>query len=287
MRNKKIIYFGLVILLVITIVLGVIIIFERKQRELKVSFLDVGQGDAILIESGEKQVLIDGGKNGKLLLERLGEEMPFWDRKIEAVIITHPDFDHYGGLIDAFDFYQVENLIKTQAGSTADAWRILDGKISEEKSAVINSTAGSVIKFPCGAELEIIYPMGNVPQETEDKNDSSIVARLKFGENEFLLTGDLSENGEWEILNSGQDISADFLKVGHHGSKSSTSDEFLKKVAPKEAIISVGKNNYGHPTQEVLEKLKNSLVQIWRTDEDGTIECKCKNINSECVCFGS
>ncbi|EKE20497.1 MAG: hypothetical protein ACD_7C00551G0006 [uncultured bacterium] len=282
MNNKKIAYFTLAVFLGITLILGIIILAFKNNGKLSVYFLDVGQGDAILITNGANQVLIDSGRSGKIVLEKLGQAMPFWDRKLEALIITHPDADHYGGFNEILDFYKVENIIRTSDNSEGGEWLALIEKIKDNKINSIESVRETKIVFPAGAELKIIYPPADISQE-KDKNNNSIVARLVFGQNEFLFTGDLSVAGENFLANSSVDIQADFLKIGHHGSKSSSSANFLDKVSPRDAIISVGKGNtYGHPHKEVLDSLKNRTVRVWRTDEDGTIEYKCKNINEIC-----
>ncbi|MDX9913809.1 MAG: ComEC/Rec2 family competence protein [Candidatus Moranbacteria bacterium] len=282
MDNKKVIYFFLVTLLAIALILGIIIVASKKKSDLKVYFLDVGQGDAILVTSGNNQVLIDSGRNGRITLEKLGRSMPFWDRKIETLIVTHPDADHYGGFDEVLDFYRVENIIKTEAKNDSGEWLNLLDKLKNKKVTEINPGVGTKIIFPSGANMEIIYPVGNLDIK-EDKNENSIVTRLVFGENEFLFTGDLSKEGEAVLLASNLNIEADFLKVAHHGSHSSTSLEFLKKVKPKDAIISVGKNNsYGHPHKEVIDSLKDGMVRIWRTDVDGTIKYNCRNILEVC-----
>lgn len=288
MKNRKVIYFSLLISLALALIFGIIVLALGKQDNLKVVFLDVGQGDAILIVNGSNQVLIDGGRNGKVLLEKLGKNMPFWDRKIEAVVITHPDADHYGGFKDLLDFYKIENIIRTNAENTSGEWLSLKEKIASKNSQEIKSTYGTNIVFPCGANMQIIYPFLAVNENRKDTNNSSIVTKLTFGENEFLFTGDLSSEGEGELLNSGLDVRADFLKIGHHGSKHSSGDNFLDKVSAQDAIISVGsKNSYGHPTQEVLTKLKNRAVRIWRTDQDGTVKYNCKNISQKCQAVGA
>ncbi|NLC30644.1 MAG: MBL fold metallo-hydrolase, partial [Candidatus Moranbacteria bacterium] len=122
MRFKKTVYLFLTFLIFTALILGLIILTLKKSQQLEVSFLNVGQGDAILIESGNRQVLIDTGKNGRTILEKLGEEMPFWDRTIEMVIVTHPDFDHYGGLSEVLKYYQVESVFKTEAETSAEEW---------------------------------------------------------------------------------------------------------------------------------------------------------------------
>lgn len=281
MNNRKTIYFILVTLLALGLILGIIILALKNDTQLRVYFLNVGQGDAILIKNGSNQVLIDAGRNGRVVLEKLGETMPFWDRKIEALIITHPDADHYGGTNEILDLYKIENIIKTSAASDSAEWLNLANKIKDKEINEIESNWGTEIIFPSGARLKIIYPLTET-KDTKDKNNNSIVTRLVFGENEFLFTGDLSKEGEIFLVNSNVDIQSDVLKVGHHGSKSSTSDYFLDKVHPQDAIISVGKNSYGHPHGEILDNLKNRVIRTWRTDIDGTIQYKCKNIDQIC-----
>ena len=286
MRFKKTVYLFLTFLIFTALILGLIILTLKKSQQLEVSFLNVGQGDAILIESGNRQVLIDTGKNGRTILEKLGEEMPFWDRTIEMVIVTHPDFDHYGGLSEVLKYYQVESVFKTEAEASAEEWQKAKEDIEKEKSLVLNSTVGSELIFPNGANLEIIYPFSRVEQSPEDKNDMSIVTRLDFGKNKFLFTGDLSQDREAELIKYGADISAGILKIGHHGSKSSSSEKFLEKVNPSEAVISVGeKNSYGHPHSEVLERLERNSVKVWRTDKNGTVKYKCKDPEDACRLF--
>lgn len=283
MDNNKLIYFFLAMLLAIALILGIIILSSRKSDALKVYFLDVGQGDAALIVSGNSQVLIDSGRNGRVTLEKLGKAMPFWDRKLETLIITHPDADHYGGFDEILDFYKVENVIKTETKNDSGEWSNLLDKLKNKKIIEINPIPGTKIIFPSGASMEIIYPNSDPGNAEEDKNDNSVVTRLVFGENEFLFTGDLSKEGEAILLAKNPNIEADFLKVAHHGSHSSTSLEFIEKVNPKDAIISVGKNNtYGHPHKEVIDILKNRMIRIWRTDADGTIKYNCKSILEIC-----
>lgn len=285
--NKKTIYFSLLTLLAISLILGIIILALKKNDQLTVSFLNVGQGDAILIANGNQQVLIDAGRNGKIVLEKLGQVMPFWDRKIEALIITHPDADHYGGVAEIVDSYKIENIIKTTAINNSGEWMNLMEKIKNRQINNLTASWGSTLVFPAGAKLQIIYPFTNVPSELKDKNDTSVVTKLVFGENEFIFTGDLSEAGEEDLLNSNLDLQADFLKIGHHGSKSSSSSEFLNKVKPQDAIISVGKSNsYGHPHKEVTDDLKNRLIRIWRTDQDGNVSYNCKNSQNICQPMG-
>jgi len=287
MQNKKLIYGSLIFLFFIAVALGFIVFSLKKDKDIKIIFLDVGQGDAILIEEGANQVLIDGGRSGRTLLEKLGENMPFWDRKIETMIVTHPDADHYGGLISVLDRYEVKNIIKTDATKDSKEWKIFEEKISNENAENIRSIYGMNIIFANGANFQTIYPFKKI-ENSKNSNKDSVVARLDFGENSFLFTGDITSETEKLLVDSGIDVNVDVLKLAHHGSKNSSNDKFLDKTSPEDAIISVGaKNSYGHPHKEVLEKLKNRLVRIWRTDEDGDIIYECKNINEKCQVFAN
>lgn len=281
MLNRKLIYGFLFLLLAVALIFGAVILFSN-QKNLKVVFLDVGQGDAILISDGRNQILIDGGKSGQILLEKIGKYVPFWDRKIETVVMTHPDQDHIGGFADVFRSYEIETVIKTNAKSSSQTFELLNERISSEGSEIVEAKSGVKISFSNGAEINLLFPFVSVSENESDTNSQSIVAALKNGNSKFLFTGDLTSEKEEEILRKGIDISANVLKVAHHGSKYSTGDEFLKKVSPKEAIISVGKNSYGHPAEETLEKLRSIGTKILRTDETGDIVYKCSLPNEEC-----
>ena len=144
---------------------------------------------------------------------------------------------------------------------------VLEDLIKQENSVQIEGTVGVEIKWPQEAQLKIIFPFESVSGSIKDTNGASLTTKLTFGQNSFLLTGDLPSEKELEILNSNVDIEADVLKVAHHGSKYSSSEEFLQKVQPQISIISVGKNSYGHPSQEILERLSRLGSEIWRTDQ--------------------
>lgn len=282
MSNRKTIYVALSSLLTLSFILLFIINSQRKQN-LKVVFFNVGQGDSILISQGSKQLLIDGGKDGKLLLQELGEFIPFWDRKIETVIETHPDADHIGGLVEVFKSYEVQSIIKTEAQSDSQTFKVLEELIGNEKSEIIEARSGEKIKFSQDAEVDIIFPLEKIAENIKDTNSASVTLKLAYGDNKFLFTGDLPIEQEKEILNKNVDVKADVLKVGHHGSKYSTSDEFMRAVSPSDAIISVGKNNsYGHPHADILKKLNENKINVLRTDEIGDIVYECQNPNEKC-----
>lgn len=244
------------------------------ERRTEVVFLNVGQGDAILITQGKYQVLIDGGRTSKELLAHIGRHVPFWDRKIEVVMATHPDADHIGGLPALMRSYQVDRVLTTGATSETETSR-------QFQEATQNSTGrdpehvfrGGKITFPRGGELVIEYPLASISASAsdDDTNEGSIVARFTYGETSFLLTGDLPR--EETVLTNETPVTV--LKVAHHGSKHSSSGAFLDLVQPKEAVFSVGKNSYGHPDSGVMERLRNRGAILHRTDEEGDIVYRC------------
>ena len=273
-RFKKLIPFFIGILFLLNISTWLMVFELNKPRVLEVSFFDVGQGDSIFIETPQgHQILIDGGP-GSAVLEKLGQEMPFWDRTIDLVILTHPDFDHVSGLIEVLNGYNVENILWT--GVSGDKLEIKEWRtaVEKEKAGVIIAQEGLKI-IADGAIFEVLYPFESLEkQEVKDLNNSSIVLRMDFGEKSFLFTGDIYKSAEDKILQKGSNIDVDFLKVAHHGSKYSSSPVFIEKVSPEIAIIQVGKdNNYGHPSSEVLETLERyGIKNIIRTDLKGDIK---------------
>ena len=283
MRHRKIIYFGVVFLLILAIILAGIIWYEQSQK-LKVVFLDVGQGDAILIEQGSKQILIDGGPSGQVLLNKLGKYVPFWDRNIELVIATHPDADHITGLIDVLKNYSVGAVMQTSVKSESETFKKLEDLIQEKNINNISGERGEEIILSDQVQIEILSPGPETPMNAQDTNTASIVARLAYGDNSFLFTGDLPAEQEAQLLSQNINLNSRILKVSHHGSKYATSAEFLDAVRPTEAVLSVGKNNrYGHPNQETLDRLNSKNIMIRRTDELGDIGYDCVSPNLQCV----
>lgn len=276
MQNTKRLYLILAILAVMAIILAGIIFHSQKQ-ELIVNFLDVGQGDAILISQGSKQILIDGGPNGQVLLEKLGKYIPFWDRNIEVIIATHPDQDHIDGLIDAMKAYNIGELIDNSEDSDSQVYKKYEEIIQEKSISRLKGKSGMNIKISDDANLEIFSPGENLDNNSKDTNADSVVLKLTYGENSFLFTGDFPIEKEQEIINKNFDLKSNVLKISHHGSKYSTGSEFLEKIMPKDAVISVGKNNrYGHPAQDVLDRLNEKKINVLRTDEIGDVEYVCE-----------
>lgn len=283
MKNRKLIYFILGGLALVSLILFGII-FQTRNQKLSVAFLDVGQGDAILISQGSKQILIDGGASGQKLMEKLGEQVPFWDREIEVVIATHPDADHIGGLVDVFKNYTVDHAIESGAKSDSQVFGAYEKIIEDKKTSKLLAVRGMKIKISDEIELEVLSPNGENMENLKDTNSASVVTRLSFGENSFLFTGDLPLDVEAQMLQDNLFSSTKVLKVSHHGSKSATSAEFLNKVNPEQAVISVGKNNrYGHPTSEVLERLSTKNISIFRTDILGDVIYNCGKMKNKCV----
>lgn len=279
MKNKFL-YFILIILFALVIIFILIISFQSK-KDLGIIFLDVEQGDAILITQGKNQVLIDGGPSQEVLMEKLGRIVPFWDREIEVVIATHPDQDHIRGLLGVLENYNIGVLIDSGAQSRSEVFSQYE-KIKKERNIKnIKGTAGTSLKFN-QVEINLISPLGE--NISSDSNENSLVSKLTFGENKFLFTGDIPQRQEEKLVTSGTDLKAQVLKVSHHGSKNSSSEVFLEKVKPLHAVISVGKkNNYGHPASEVLEKLRKMGIKIFRTDMLRDIVYKCSGIDQTCV----
>lgn len=283
MHHRKIIYILIAGLLVISFILAGIIFYARNQK-LQVAFLDVGQGDAILISKGGNQILIDGGPSGQKLMEKLGGYIPFWDREIEAVISTHPDADHISGLVDILKNYTVDQVIESGVKSQSQVFGAYEKIIEDKKIGKIAAARGMKIKIADDAELEIFHPKNSAENISEkDTNSASVVARLVFGENSFLLTGDLPSEQEAVLIREKSALDSRILKIAHHGSKYATTNDFLEKVNPEDAIISVGKSNrFGHPAMETLERLKAKNIKILRTDEKGDVVYACENANSKC-----
>lgn len=276
MFHKKHIYFSLIFLLIISLILAGVIWHSQNQK-LKIIFFDVGQGDAIMISQGQNQILIDGGSSGQKEMEKLGKYVPFWDRKIEIVIATHPDQDHIGGLIDVMKNYKIGKVIDNSAESDSQVYKNYLEIIENKNIERLKGKEGMNIKIG-EANLEILYPDSALENNPKDTNTNSIVAKLIYGQNSFLFAGDFPLEKESALFSDKFDLSSKVLKVSHHGSKNATSQEFLSKVSPIDAIISVGKNNsYGHPAGELLERLKAKKINILRTDEKGDIEYICKN----------
>src|SRR3989338_2115492 len=245
---------------------------SQKDGLLKIYFLDVGHGDAIFVETPSgNQVLIDGGPDNKVIQE-LAKVMPFYDHDIDMVVATHPHADHIAGLISVLERYEVKNILQAKEYYNSPVVSVWQDAVIGEGSNEIEAIAGKIIELGNEVVLKIIYPRESLEGQTvKNPNNNSVVMMLDYKDTEILLVGDIESKIEKELLND--DIDADILKVGHHGSKTSTTAGFLEKVSPQVAFIGVGsKNTYDHPSAEVLSRLEKSGIKYYRTDLDGHME---------------
>ncbi len=251
--------------------------WRAERGETRVVFLNVGQGDAILIEGARgRQLLVDGGP-GPALLRELGELLPFYDRSLDVVLLTHPDADHLGGLPGLLDRYEVETVLQTDARAETAVARAWYEGVTGRGLQVLPARRGLVVWLEAGLALRLLFPDRLVAgMET---NDGSVVAELWHWPSadaapiKFILTGDAPVKVERYLLSTGGGgLAANVLKAGHHGSRTSTSPEFVNAVGPDYAVISAGaKNRYGHPHPEVLETLTAAGVKIVET-KNGRVE---------------
>lgn len=248
-----------------------IFVFISPQK-LRVSFLDVGQGDAILIQTPSgKSMLIDGGPNN-LISTRLSERMNYFNRDIDVVVATHPDADHITGLISVLEKYKIHTIIISKADSDTDVSKSLEKSIIDEQADIHVAHTGDTIDFHDGVVVSILYPDKNYIAKKSDTNDVSVSVVIKYGDESFLLTGDLPEKEESNLLQEILPRHVTVYKAGHHGSKYSSGEKLLSYIKPEYAIISAGKDNrYGHPNIETLDRLKIYAKEIISTIDRGTI----------------
>lgn len=243
--------------------------------KLRLSFMDVGEGDAILVQKGSTQVLIDGGPGPQAVTLALGKQMPFWDRTIDVIILTHLHQDHLAGLVEVIKRFKVKTVILFPAdyeSSVIFEWQKL---IREQADEVIVAGDRQIIKLGDDTVIRILNPPGEPFTGTDsDVDNNSIVVSVQEGDISFLLTGDIREEIEWELVRNRAEIDCTVLKVAHHGSNTSTCHEFLAASSPQIAVISCGTDNkYGHPDGEIIARLVNYVgdKNLYRTDLQGTI----------------
>lgn len=239
--------------------------------KLHVVFFDVGQGDSIFIESPTgKQLLIDGGPD-RTVLRRLTKEMGFWDKSIDFVLATHEDKDHVGGLPSVFDRYQIGTFIRTENQGESLEAHIVDDLSKREGSTIVYARTGMTFDLGASTTVQILFP--ETDPSMLESNTSSIVARLTYGDSSFIFTGDSPQAIEARLVEQyGDNLKSNVLKLGHHGSRTSSSEAYLKAVHPEYAIVSAGKDNrYGHPHKEVLELLEQLEILMLNTADKGDI----------------
>lgn len=248
------------------------LIYVPQPKLLEVHFLDVGQGDAILIETpGGVDVLIDGGPD-RSVLRKLPKKLGLFDRHIDVVIASHPDKDHIAGLTDTLKKYDVDHYLESTAVNDSPFSQALDAAVAREKGIKTHTVVrGTRITLGDGAYADVLFPDRDVSKV--ESNDGSIALRLVYGDTSFLFAGDMSTKIEDYIVTlEGSALATDVLKVSHHGSRHSTSALWLEAVDPSLAVVSAGKgNSYGHPTPAVVERVRASGARLLSTIEEGTI----------------
>lgn len=260
------------------ILLGLGVMLRREWRlqpdgHLHVYFLDVGQGDsAFLISPSGKQIVIDGGPDLSTL-EEVGKKMPFFDRSIDLLVLTHPNTDHMVALPSLLRRYHIRTILVTGIPFKLARYEELLSAIEEAHPDVLFADPAKDLDLGDGLVLDIVWPPTDAAlRKWKDINDASIVLRALYADQSILFTGDIEESAEEEILASGADVSSTVLKVAHHGSKTSSSTGFLLEVKPGQAVISVAaKNSYGHPSPSILDRFAGLKIPVRMTSAEGTV----------------
>lgn len=278
---------------------GVLAVAQMPSGKARMVVCDVGQGDAILITKGNNQVLVDGGPSSEKILSCLEQNVPFYDRSIELIVLTNTDSDHLNGLNAVLDRYKVIQFVTADGVHGSDALTKLIGKLETNRISVVSVERGDLLKVTSQhgqnvLEFKVLWPpdvmtenvaifgsqINSVKREQilgesakgHNLNERSVVLLLLEDNKRILLMGDGGDQTERELVKMGDLAKIDVLKVGHHGSKYASTQEFLQMIRPMIAVISVGtKNTYGHPTPETLARLKQIGAEIRRTDMEGTI----------------
>ena len=268
-RNEAIIFFA-AIFIIDCFIFGHIFSDLKERKLLRIYFLDVGQGDGeLIVFPGGARILIDGGPPNKKIFQGITKAISPFLRRIDLVVNTHPQLDHYGGLRGVVGRYKVGAFLSSGVSVAAPSFSALLSELEKNDIKNIVLRSGDLIHYG-ESVIEVLNPTSEIVSAAKDLNDVSLVFNLKSKNIRAVFTGDIG--GKVEELAGGK-ISrpADILKVAHHGSKYSSSASFLKSVNPKIAVIEVGKNSYGHPTKEALARLKMAGALIFRTDRDGTV----------------
>lgn len=238
-------------------------------------FLEVGQGDATYIRTTTGQdILIDGGPS-RLVLERLNEELPLFDRTIEVIILSHPDADHLFGLVEVLQRYKVRQVVTTTLPATKPLHLEFERLLHEQNIEHLRVVGGDTITLNSTEVIQVLYPFNNTDLTNLETNDTSLTMEYQRIVNGVSTTvffsGDMGETTEQVLVNAGVVGDVDILKVPHHGSKSSASTELLEQLQPEQCVVMVGRDNtYGHPTAEALERL-SAYCSIRRTDQEGSV----------------
>jgi competence protein ComEC len=246
-------------------------VLSIPEQRVQLSFLDVGQGDAILIQTPSRTVLVDGGPSPQAIARHLGRRLPFWDRELDLVVLTHPHADHLTGLLEVIERYRVKGVLATPYSQDSALYSQWMDRLREKGIPYVRAQRGQEVNLGGGGKLQVLFPGKALLSGTSsDANNNSVVLRLTIGRFSALLTGDLEAEGQRYLRGLGPLPHSLILKVPHQGAAGTLDPRFLKEVSPQVAVISVGADNpFGHPAAETLEELKG--VQVLRTDQHGTI----------------
>ena len=282
------------------LILGMVLlaILQMPDGKMRIIACDVGQGDAILIIKGNNQVLVDGGPSGEKILSCLERHIPYWDRTIELIVLTHADYDHMNGLASVIDRYELIQFVTADGVHSTRALARLISGLREFSISVDSVEQGDIVRVGdiengSGIVLDVLWPpdveeqyvamyTSEINEEESkrilgasakrgDMNERIVVMMLEESGYRALLVGDSGIQTEKELVEDGLLGKIDYLKLGHHGSKNSTGLEMLEATSPELAVISVGKNRYGHPTEEVLTRLEDEGIRVLRTDLEGDV----------------
>ena len=284
MRNKKI-FRIIIIALILSIIIGIVFFwyYYTPQDSLEVTFLDVGQADATLIQTPFNQnILIDIGADFNIVGE-LSQNISWWDKTIDLIIISHPHDDHIGGIIDVLRRYNVRQIIYTGVIYHASIYSEFLELAQQKNTLLTIVDRPQTITFGPDCKMDIIYPVESFAnKEVGNLNNSSIVSKLDCGNKKFLFAGDAEVEVEQELVRHTLDylidFSADVFKASHHGSDTSNSQEFLKRIMPKIVVISVGTDNdFGHPSRRALKRFERIGADVYRTDLDGAVQLSVVN----------
>ena len=269
MKNLK----NIILIIILYLLSYITSITNLSNKEFKISFLDIGQGDCIFVETDGKRIIIDGGPDN-VCVYKVSEKLLYWNRKIDYMILTHPHADHIMSLIELLDRVEIGNIILTGIKYSNVEYKIFLAKIREENINTIYITKQQKIKISNNSELNFLYPLQTLKnQEINNLNNSSVVAKINFNEYDFLLTGDIEKEVEEELLNENINMESEILKLGHHGSNTSSTKKFLTTVNPEYVVIQVGaENSHNHPSQRVLYNLEAlNITNVLRNDYNGDI----------------
>ena len=273
-REKKIVLWITIVFVFANLFVWLVVGDHGTSGKLQVTFFDVGQGDsAFIVTPKGERILVDGGPDATVL-DKLGNAMPFWDRDIDTIILSHPERDHVTGLFYVLRNYNVHQVVWSELDSGTAECKEWEDLVKQEHAQVVKADEGTKLELDNDPAdyIEILAPPDDAQATPGSQNDASVIARLVWGQRSFLFTGDASIKEEQVLENEHADIRSDVLKVSHHGSKYSTDGAFLADVLPADAVISVGRGNlYGQPHVQVLDLLKNYGITTERTDLNGDV----------------